>query len=166
MGVNGCGTKNIGNQLLAAKKEGRIGLEGWEKKYFCGDEDYSCKSVNTRLSGSGAQDSSATGDGIHAHSVTRRKEDMAFVVISPFVPLSDTDVEQDPYPQFSILAGYLYYDKVEAPIVTHVSHLLAPFAKTPFKLDYIVKPVIHLLPLYKGSQLSHQAQRVTKKYTI
>ncbi|KAI6142032.1 hypothetical protein EDD17DRAFT_1515935 [Pisolithus thermaeus] len=32
------------------------------------------------------------------------------------------------------------------------SHLLAPFAKTPFKLDYIVKPVVHVLPLYKANR--------------
>ncbi|KAI5990589.1 hypothetical protein EDD15DRAFT_2369625 [Pisolithus albus] len=72
-----------------------------------------------------------------------------FAVISRYVPLSDADAEQDPYPQFGVLAGCLYYDEVEAPMVTRASHLLAPFAKTPFKLDCIVKPVVHVLPLYK-----------------
>ncbi|KAI5980874.1 hypothetical protein EDC04DRAFT_2854192 [Pisolithus marmoratus] len=81
--------------------------------------------------------------------VLKGEEDVAFMVISRYAPLSDTDAEQDPYPQFGILAGRLYYDELEAPIITRASHLLAPFAKTPFKLDYIVKPVVHVLPLYK-----------------
>ncbi|KAI5998474.1 hypothetical protein EDC04DRAFT_2795063 [Pisolithus marmoratus] len=81
--------------------------------------------------------------------ILKGKEDMAFMVISHYAPLSDTDAEQDPYPQFGILAGHLYYDELEASIITCASHLLAPFAKTLFKLDYIVKPVIHVLPLYK-----------------
>ncbi|KAI6027276.1 hypothetical protein BKA83DRAFT_4625505 [Pisolithus microcarpus] len=37
-------------------------------------------------------------------------------------------------------------------MVTRASHLLAPFAKTPFKLDCIVKPVVHVLPLYKEQE--------------
>ncbi|KIK12842.1 hypothetical protein PISMIDRAFT_18445 [Pisolithus microcarpus 441] len=79
--------------------------------------------------------------------VLKGEEDAIFVVISRYVPLSDADAEQDPYPQFGVLAGCLYYDEVEAPMVTRASHLLAPFAKTPFKLDCIVKPVVHVLPV-------------------
>ncbi|KAI5993932.1 hypothetical protein EDD15DRAFT_2367035 [Pisolithus albus] len=81
--------------------------------------------------------------------VLKGKGNAIFTVISRYVPLSDADAEQDPYPQFGVLAGCLYYDEVEAPMVTRASHLLAPFAKTPFKLDCIVKPVVHVLPLYK-----------------
>ncbi|KAI6094162.1 hypothetical protein EDD16DRAFT_1529386 [Pisolithus croceorrhizus] len=84
--------------------------------------------------------------------VLKGEEDVAFAVILRYAPLSDTDAEQDPYRQFGILAGCLYYDKLEAPIITRASHLLAPFAKTPFKLDYIVKPVVHVLPLYKANR--------------
>ncbi|KAI6011716.1 hypothetical protein BKA83DRAFT_4501948 [Pisolithus microcarpus] len=66
--------------------------------------------------------------------VLKGEEDIVFVVISRYMPLSDMDAEQDPYPQFGILAGCLYYDKV---VVTRASHLLVPFAKTPFKLNSI-----------------------------
>ncbi|KAI6023232.1 hypothetical protein BKA83DRAFT_4627302 [Pisolithus microcarpus] len=81
--------------------------------------------------------------------VLKGEGDAIFAVISRYVPLSDADAEQDPYPQFGVLAGCLYYDEIEAAMVTRASHLLAPFAKTPFKLDCIVKPVVHVLPLYK-----------------
>ncbi|KIO11731.1 hypothetical protein M404DRAFT_20348 [Pisolithus tinctorius Marx 270] len=83
--------------------------------------------------------------------VLKGEEDIAFAVISCYAPLSDTDAKQDPYRQFGILAGCLYYNEVEAPVVTRASNILAPFAKTPFKLDYIAKPVVHVLPLYKAS---------------
>ncbi|KAI6154434.1 hypothetical protein EDD17DRAFT_1764866 [Pisolithus thermaeus] len=94
--------------------------------------------------------------------ILKGKEGMVFAVISCYMLLNDTDAEQDPYPQFGILAGCLYYDKVEAPEVIHASQLLAPFAKTPFKLDCIVKPVIHVLPLYKDiysyTDISHDIE--------
>ncbi|KAI6011703.1 hypothetical protein BKA83DRAFT_4571787 [Pisolithus microcarpus] len=94
--------------------------------------------------------------------VLKGEEDIVFAVISHYMPLSDMDAEQDPYPQFGILAGCLYYDEVKAPVVTRASHLLAPFAKTPFKLDCIVKPVIHVLPLYKDiysyTDISHDIE--------
>ncbi|KAI6008456.1 hypothetical protein EDC04DRAFT_2907169 [Pisolithus marmoratus] len=86
--------------------------------------------------------------------VLKGEGDTAFAVISCYMSLSDTDAKHDPYPQFGILAGCLYYDEVKAPIVTRASGFLVPFAKTPFKLDCIVKPVIHVLPLYKAS--NHQ----------
>jgi hypothetical protein len=90
--------------------------------------------------------------------VLKSEEDTAFAVISCYTALSDTDAKHDPYPQFGIVAGSLYYDEVEAPIVTRASNLLAPFAKTPFKLDYIEKAVIHVLPLYKVSNHSHRTE--------
>ncbi|KAI6003557.1 hypothetical protein EDC04DRAFT_2611674 [Pisolithus marmoratus] len=72
-----------------------------------------------------------------------------FAVIAPYVCLSSADAKYDPYPQFGTVAGQLYYDAVELPCVIHASNFLMLFAKAPFQLDYISKPVIHVLPLYK-----------------
>jgi len=72
-----------------------------------------------------------------------------FGVISRYVSLNDTDAKCDPYPQFGAVAGQLYYDAVEPPFVVHASNFITLFAMTPMQLDYISKPVIHVLPLYK-----------------
>ena len=50
-----------------------------------------------------------------------------------------------------MVAGQLYYDEVEPPLVIDVSAFIILFAKTPFQLDYMSKPVIHALPLLKAS---------------
>ena len=79
------------------------------------------------------------------------EENATFAVISCYIPLSDVDANQDPYRQFGMVAGRLYYDATEASIVTDASNFLTPFAKTAMKLSYIEKLVIHVLPLYKVS---------------
>jgi len=72
-----------------------------------------------------------------------------YAVISRYTPLSETDARLDPYRQFGMVAGCLYYDKLEAPTVIRASNFLMSFAKTPFKLENITQPVVHALPLYK-----------------
>ena len=72
-----------------------------------------------------------------------------FGVISRYVSLNDTDAKCDPYPQFGAVAGQLYYDAIEPPFVVHASNFIMLFAMTPMQLDYISKPVIHVLLLYK-----------------
>ena len=72
-----------------------------------------------------------------------------FGVISRYASLNDTDAKCDPYPQFGAVAGQLYYDAVEPPFVVNASNFLTLFAMTPMQLDYISKPVVHVLPLYK-----------------
>ena len=79
------------------------------------------------------------------------EENATFAIISRYIPLSDVDANQDPYRQFGMVAGRLYYDATEAPTVTHASNFLTLFAKTAMKLSYIEKLVIHVLPLYKVS---------------
>lgn len=79
------------------------------------------------------------------------KENATFAVISCYIPLSNVDANQDPYRQFGMVAGRLYYDAMEAPTITHASNFLTFFTKTAMKLSYIEKLVIHVLPLYKVS---------------
>jgi len=78
--------------------------------------------------------------------------DNVFAVISCYTPLNETDAKLDPYRQFGMVAGCLYYDKLEAPSVICASSFLMSFAKTPFKLENITQPVVHALPLYKVSR--------------
>jgi len=78
--------------------------------------------------------------------------DNVYAVISRYTPLSEIDAKLDPYRQFGMVAGCLYYDKLEAPSVVCASDFLTSFAKTPLKLENITQPVVHALPLYKVSR--------------